>query len=374
MKKYILKIMMIIGSLVVISIPVYAQAEDNDVDAKVIKNLGTEEVKQENGITQEIQSVTIRILEGEYENEEHDVKYVLSENIENQNSKDELLEDNKIRVNIQESDGEISSISIQEITEKKDVFILLFVFLALVLLIGRKKAIKPIIICLLTVLSIYFIFIYSTSKGWNMLLMSFVTVLVVNIIISVILNGIGRKASIVVMSSMLGVAICGLTAFIYFKFTQLPERIWNISIFEFSFNIKELLNSGVVLTSSGICLYLSSIIANYLENLKREDRNINWKQLLKLGIEEGMNHFTNILYIPILLYLCSAITLIFVEISGTIYNETITMILVYLIHIGIGAIVTVPIASVLYSFMNRNKIFFKTKSDNIIEGQRSLKL
>ena len=347
MKKYILKIMMIIGSLVVISIPVYAQAEDNDVDAKVIKNLGTEEVKQENGITQEIQSVTIRILEGEYENEEHDVKYVLSENIENQNSKDELLEDNKIRVNIQESDGEISSISIQEITEKKDVFILLFVFLALVLLIGRKKAIKPIIICLLTVLSIYFIFIYSTSKGWNMLLMSFVTVLVVNIIISVILNGIGRKASIVVMSSMLGVAICGLTAFIYFKFTQLPERIWNISIFEFSFNIKELLNSGVVLTSSGICLYLSSIIANYLENLKREDRNINWKQLLKLGIEEGMNHFTNILYIPILLYLCSAITLIFVEISGTIYNETITMILVYLIHIGIGAIVTVPIASVL---------------------------
>ena len=374
MKKYILKIMMIIGSLVVISIPVYAQAEDNDVDAKVIKNLGTEEVKQENGITQEIQSVTIRILEGEYENEEHDVKYVLSENIENQNSKDELLEDNKIRVNIQENDGEISSISIQEITEKKDVFILLFVFLALVLLIGRKKAIKPIIICLLTVLSIYFIFIYSTSKGWNMLLMSFVTVLVVNIIISVILNGIGRKASIVVMSSMLGVAICGLTAFIYFKFTQLPERIWNISIFEFSFNIKELLNSGVVLTSSGICLYLSSIIANYLENLKREDRNINWKQLLKLGIEEGMNHFTNILYIPILLYLCSAITLIFVEISGTIYNETITMILVYLIHIGIGAIVTVPIASVLYSFMNRNKIFFKTKSDNIIEGQRSLKL
>lgn len=375
MKKYLLKIFISILCVITLAIPSHAQSEYNNVEAKVVKDLGIKEVKQENGITQMVQEVTIRILEGDYEQEEHDVQYILKENVENSNnSKDKLAENNKILVNIKEDDGEISSISIQEIVRQNNILFMALIFLILVVSIGRKNGIKIILICLFTALSIYYIFIFSISKGWNLLLMSFVTALCINIFNSIVLNGISKKTNIIVLCSMLGVVISGIIAFMYFKFMQLSGAILNVSIFNISLNIKELLYSGVILSSCGMCLYISSTISNYLEGLKKEDKNINWKQLFKLGIEKGTNLITNIIYIPILLYLCSAITLLIIHISNSIDSQNISIIIAYLVNISIGGIITIPITSFLYSFLNRNKIFYKAKSDNIIEGKRSLKL
>ena len=375
MKKFLLKIVITILCGIIFAIPSYANSEYNNVEAKVVKDLGIKEVKKDDGTTQIVQGVTIRILEGDYKQEEHDVEYVLKEDIDNSNnSKDKLMENNKILANIQEENGEITSINIQEIVRQNNIIFMILIFLILVLIVARKKGIKLILISIFTVLSIYYIFVCSISKGWNLLLMSFITALCINIFVSMILNGISKKTDIIVLCSMLGVIISGIIAFIYFKFMQLSGEILNVSIFNISLSIKELLYSGVILSSCGICLYISSAISNYLEGLKEEDKNINWKQLFKLGIEKGTNLITNIIYIPILLYLCSAITLLIIYISNSIYSPNISIIIAYLVNISIGGIITIPITSFLYSFLNRNKIFYKVKSDNIIEGKRSLKL
>ena len=87
-----------------------------------------------------------------------------------------------------------------------------------------------------------------------------------------------------------------------------------------------------------------------------------------------MNQINHMIYFHILLFLGSIATLIMLTISNNIHYQTVTVIIAYLINIEISSIITVPIISILYSFLNRNKMFYKTKSDNIIEGQRSLKL
>ena len=40
----------------------------------------------------------------------------------------------------------------------------------------------------------------------------------------------------------------------------------------------------------------------------------------------------------------------------------------------IGVILTVPITSIIYACINRNKTIYKTVSENKIEGKRSLKI
>ena len=271
MKKFLLKIVIAILCGITFAIPLYARSEYNNVEAKVVKDLGIKEVKKDDGTTKMVQEVTIRILEGDYEQEEHDVEYVLKEDIENSNnSKDKLMENNKILANIQEENGEITSIKIQEIVRQNNILFMILIFLILVLIVARKKGIRLILISIFTVLSIYYIFVCSISKGWNLLLMSFITALCINIFASMVLNGISKKTEIIVLCSMLGVIISGIIAFIYFKFMQLSGEILNVSIFNISLNIKELLYSGVILSSCGICLYISSAISNYLEGGRKK--------------------------------------------------------------------------------------------------------
>ena len=62
-----------------------------------------------------MQNVTIRILEGEYENEEYEMSYIISENVEDSiTSNIELKKDDNVLVNIEEKDGEVTNITYKE--------------------------------------------------------------------------------------------------------------------------------------------------------------------------------------------------------------------------------------------------------------------
>ena len=41
---------------------------------------------------------------------------------------------------------------------------------------------------------------------------------------------------------------------------------------------------------------------------------------------------------------------------------------------GVGIVYTVPITASIFAFVNRNKEVYKMKSENIVEGKRSLKI
>lgn len=374
MKKYLWKIILLFFCVLWIAHPIKAQNAYTNIEAKVIKTQGTEKIKKENEAFQEVQNVTIRILEGEYENEEYDVQYVLSESEKTANAKDPLVEDNRVLIDIQEEEGEISSITIQEIIKQNNLYLLLALCVALFLIVGRKKAVKPLGICMTTAFVIYFVFMAHLQKGWNLLLLSAITAVAFHVFVSIFINGIGRRATITIFASLISVGLSGIIAFFYYQYTKLSGQLFHISILNISVHIKDVFNASVILSSSGICFYLASVITQSLEKLKKEDKNITWKCLTKLGIEEGVSTFTNISYLPMLLCFCSATTLIAIAFTNNMNEEIISLILAYLIHVFIASMIVILIASFLYSFLNRNKIFYKMKSENIIEGQRSLKL
>lgn len=372
-KKLVIAILM---ALIVLTgiVQVYAQTEYESVKAQVVEDKGTQEVKQEDGTTKKTQSTEVRILEGEYENEEYEMEYVLTDDVESVNAKPDLKENDSVIVNIQEKDGEISSIQVQDIVRHNYIIYMGIIFLVLILIIGRKKAIRPILIFLIIVATVYFIFITNIQEGANIILMSVITSFIITLATSVIINGFNKKMLMVVICAIIEIGISGIFVYVLFDILKLSGEMMNVEISNISINIKSLVCSGAIITCSGVCTMLAGLIINYLENIKKADQGITVRALFICGLDKGMDIITKIIGILVLLYLCGAPTLVTFITEEGFNNETVLTIISYLFIVSISAVITVPVASIIYSVLNKNKMFYKVKSDNIIKGQRSLKL
>lgn len=371
--KLVVSILIILVALTSI-VSVYAQSEYEGVKAQIVEDKGVQETKQEDGTIKKTQSTEVRILEGEYENEEYEMEYVLTEDANSINAKPDLKENDSVIVNIQEKDGEVSSIEVQEIVRHNYIIYMAIIFLILLIIVGRKKAIKPVLIFSIIVASVYFIFINNIQKGVNIILMSIVTSFIITLALSIVINGFNKKMLMVVICSVIGMGVSGILVYILFDILKLSGEMMNVEISNISINIKALVCSGAIITCSGVCAILAGLIIKYLEGIKREEQDISVKQLFICGLDKGIDMVTKMIGVVVLLYLCGATTLVTFVTEEGFNNETVMTIISYLFIICTCAVITIPVASIIYSTLNKNKMFYKTKSDNIIKGQRSLKL
>ena len=141
MKKNITIIVVAIFIILSIVLPVYAEGETSDVKAKIVTNSGIENIQKENKPTKKVQNVKVRILEGEYENEEYDMQYVISEEAESITSNVELKEDDNVLVRIEEKEGEITNINY---IETVNINYTLYIVGAVLLIILFREIVDPI--------------------------------------------------------------------------------------------------------------------------------------------------------------------------------------------------------------------------------------
>ena len=375
MNKKIIAIVLLILIISAQFMTLYAKDEFANIKAKVVKLDKIEDVAQdeEASTTKRIQKVTIKILEGEYENEEYELDYTISENINNKNSKAQLKDNQVIFVTIESNDGEISNVKVIE-SSRQNYFIYMIVFSCLlILLIGKKKAIKPLILFSFLVLYI-FLYVISVKNNSNIIFMTFVFSTLINITITISMNGFSSKTISSMFSCLVGSFLSGIIIFTLYNVTGLNGNIMNVEIGNVAIGLKELIASGVILTSTGICSISASVLTKELEGLKVLNPEIKVKELYKKGNEKGIEHITKIFSFIILIYLCNSMLLVSYIQNYTINNENIFITILYLFSIFISSLLIIPIVSFTYVEMNKYKIYYKTKSSNIRDGQRSLKL
>lgn len=375
MNKKIIAIVLLILIISAQFMTLYAKDEFANIKAKVVKLDKIEDVTQdeEASTTKRIQKVTINILEGEYENEEYELDYTISENINNKNSKAQLKDNQVIFVTIESNDGEISNVKVIE-SSKQNYFIYMIVFSCLlILLIGKKKAIKPIVLFSFLILYV-FLYVISVKNNSNIIFMTFVFSTLINITITISMNGFSSKTISSMFSCLVGSFLSGIIIFTLYNVTGLNGNIMNVEIGNVSIGLKELIASGAILTSTGICSISASVLTKELEGLKVLNPEIKVKELYKKGNEKGIEHVTKIFSFIILIYLCNSMLLVSYIQNYTINNENIFITILYLFSIFISSLLIIPIVSFTYVELNKYKIYYKTKSSNIIDGQRSLKL
>lgn len=276
MKKYISVIILLIVGITMISQIVYAQDEYSTIKAKVIKNDVIEKVKQDEGTEKQIQKVTIRVLEGEYKNEEYEMNYIISEDTNSIASNTELKENSNILVEIEEKDGEIVNINYKETTNQNyTLYIIGAILILLLLILSRKRAI---IVYLVIILSVSYIFVFGMQQGWNLILIASVLSLVITIALFISTNGIKIKAIVMILKAILGTAISGILMYLLFDFMGLNDM--NVKITESLVNIKDLICSATMLFACGIYNVIA-ISEQYIFNANKKPYKIKSDNIIE---------------------------------------------------------------------------------------------
>ena len=265
-------------------IPVYAQKDFNSVEAKVIKNKGVQEVKLEDGTIKKEQNTEIRILEGEYEHEEYEMIYLISEDANSLTLNAELKKDDIILVSIEEKDGEVTSVTYKEILNRNYyLYAILVTLIVLAIVMARKNAIKPLIAFIVSILLVLGGFILAINQKWNLILISSLVSLVVTVFIAIKVNGINKKTLVMIGCSIVGTAIAGIISYILFDILKLTNI--NIKISESFINIKEIFVTAtilfggvladiIVLSSLNIFIFLNKPYKRKSDNIIEGQRSL----------------------------------------------------------------------------------------------------
>ena len=269
MKKSIISFL-IIFLILGIGLSVYANEEKTNAKAKVIETQEIIEVKQENSEDiQKIHEVKVRILEGEYKNEEYDLEYTLAESADDIYTKSELQKNSKIIVTLEEKDGEVTSVSFKENISYGYIICTVILGLLILLLMLQKKSIKPLIISAIIVLSIGGIFMINAYKDFDLLITTIIVSLIDIILISLLISGLNKKMFVTVVFTIIEVIITAMIMYILVNVMQISGNILCSGLIKAHVDINNLLIAIGILTSSIIGVILSGIIMNITEDASK---------------------------------------------------------------------------------------------------------
>ncbi len=354
------------------------------IKAKIIEAGKSYKRDNGNGGTEYVQNVKIKILEGDEKDEKFDAIYVMTYDLENKIVGYELSEGNTVYIAIQEENGEIK-VTVQDVIRQNYLFGLVLFFFASIILVGRKKGIKAIIGLLITVLAVIFVLLATIFKGYNAILVSIGTCFIIIILTFAIIGGWNKKTISAALGTLGGVVLAGIIATIFGYIAKLSgagkeEAIMLSIASSVPFNFRDLLFAEILVSALGACMDVGMSIASSLSELKTKNPTMSGKELFKSGMNIGGDMIGTMTNTLILSFLGSSLLLILLYMSSNvsftevINIEAIATEAVCALSGSIGIVYTVPITAAIFSFINRNKEVYKIKSENIVEGKRSLKI
>ena len=361
------------------------ESDENSVNvrAKIIE-AGDIYEKEENGINGKYQDLTLRILDGNRKEEKVETTKKIEYDSINKKDERKLNEGDIVYIRYIEKDGEISNIQVGDYVRQYYLLGLLAIFLISIIAICRKKAIKPIICLAIIFLAIYLIYGLNVSKGYNAILFSLITAIVITALIFFINIGLNKMALSGMIGTGSGIVIATGLMLLVWYFARLGGDLtmYFMSLFKMDegINMMSLYVSGTLIAALGGCISLSLKIVNNLGRIKIENPTMGLKDLFKNGMKIGREEIGNILYTLLFVYLGTLLTSIVFSMKSSssfidlINSGIVSPVIMSLISCFIGIVFVIPISSIVFAFFYKDKAIYKVKSDNIVEGKRTLKI
>lgn len=355
-----------------------------NANAKVIEIGEVKKVKT-GTVEDTVQEVTIEIIDGEYEAREFTTDYILSYDIDGKILAYELEVGNRVSVELAKNEDGTVVATVQDVQRDTYVYFMFIVFLASVILVGGKQGVKAVIGLLITIFAIYFILVKGIFAGGNPIFFSIATSAVIIILTFLVIGGISRKIITAAIGTLGGVVMSGIMAAIFSHLAKLSGACedaiqLSINMTTVTFNFRDLIFAGIVVSALGACMDVGMSIASSLDEIKNKTKDISWQELFKSGMSIGRDVIGTMTNTLILAYVGGALKLILlfmacnINIVEILNKEVIAEEIISAIAGSMGVVYTVPITAFVYGFLNRNKTAYKTVSDNKLDGKRSLKI
>ena len=242
---------------------------------------------------------------------------------------------------------------------------LISLFLVLVVLIGQRKGVFAILSLSIKLCILIFALIPLIKSGFSPILGASLISILSTFLTIVFVSGFNNKSLSACLGTIGGIIVSGLIGAFFVSqahLSGLMEQETSALYAQFpAIKITELISAGVLIGALGACMDVAISIASALNELKEAAPNMQFKDLLKSGMNIGQDIMGTMINTLILAYLGSSlpIVILITQIQATyLFNmELMVKELILSIVGSIGLVLTIPftalISSYLYTKYNR---------------------
>lgn len=359
-KRYIV---LLISLLLIFSSLTFAEEEIEEPEfltakAKVIEVISdTKDSKDDDlstDLSYRVQKARIKILNGKFKNKEFTIEHSISGNF----AYDIVLEPgSKVMVSLEENTTDDPTVYVTDFVRDTYLLILVVVFISLLIVIGGLKGFKSVITLLITGVMILFVMMPLILKGYNPIIVTILSAMFIALITFFIIGGINAKSIAALVGTTGGVVVAGMVSYIIgsvVNLTGLSSEEAGMLMYipqEVSFDFRSLLFSGIIVGTLGAVMDVAMSISSSMYELRLISPDIEYKSLVKSGLNIGKDIMGTMSNTLILAYTGSSIPLLLLFMS---YNTPVSKILnldliateiVRALVGSIGLVIAIPITA-----------------------------
>lgn len=318
----------------------------------------------------EAKLVTLEILTGELKGEVVEIQHLMPGNYAYDMP---VKPGDKVLVALEYNDEGILEIHITEYVRDTYVYGIIALFIALLVIVGRKTGLKSVLTLGLTIAVIMKFLLPGILRGYSPILLTVLSSLIITLITILIIGGLNLKSVSAIIGIFAGVMVAGLIAYVIgskVRLTGLSNEEAMMLLYipqNIDFDFKGLLFSGIILGSLGAVMDVGMSVASAMEEVKRVNPMVSAKELVLSGMNVGKDIMGTMSNTLILAYVGSAIPLLLLFMA---YESSILKILnldiiateiVRAVAGTIGIILAIPITALAGGILYNKFGISKTK-------------
>jgi uncharacterized membrane protein len=239
------------------------------------------------------------------------------------------------------------------------VYWLAIIFAIVVIVIGKLKGVRALIVLALTFFIILKFIIPKILSGSSPLLISIIGSLFILILAVYITEGLKRKSTLVIISVFISLLIIGLLSVLFTSLTKLTgfasdEALYLVGFASQTVNMQGLLLAGIIIGALGVLDDVVITQISLVQELKIANTQLSKKQLYTKAMKVGISHMASMVNTLFLAYAGASLPLLLlfsmsssVGLSNALNNEMITTEIVRTLIGSIGLVLSIPIATLL---------------------------
>ena len=337
------------------------------VRAKVLEVIDSDLTEEGNipGVYAGTQELKIEILSGKFKGQ----KLILTNSrLHSDLVYDVVAEDGmEIVLAVKEREGESPSIGVDTYARDKVLYILIFLFVFVLIVVGRIKGLMALISLIITGLLIAFFMLPLMFKGYSPILLAIITATIVIFLSLMLIGGFNKKSLAAVIGTSAGVVIAGIISLISGKLAHLTGITGEASeqlvyiVSDFPINIKGIMFAGIIISSLGAVMDVGMSIASVIFEIHNKAPELNKAELFKSGMNVGKDIMGTMANTLILAFAgCSLSIMILLMAYNMPYFRainlnTVSTEIIQGLSGTIGLVLTVPITSLISALFIENK-------------------
>lgn len=366
-----MKKILVLILLCFIIIPSFAFADGEvDLDRTMEKGVVVhiEEEDAPHDFISKTQIVSVEILGGKHKGEVVVIENYLSDSYV---MDIEVEVGQKVLLSIEEyPDGTIEYYITSEVRDTY-IYILIAVFAAALIVVGRMQGLKTIITLCVTMFFIFMVELPLLLRGYHAVLVTVVVAIFITVITVTVISGLTKKTFTSIVGTTIGVVIAGGLSILISHQVKLTgmsseEAVMLLNVQGVEFNFQHLLFSAILLGALGAIMDVAMSIASSIEEMHNIDPSLSKRALFNSGMRVGRDIMGTMANTLILAYTGSMLPLLLLFMANTdsfvrmINLDIVATEIIRSIAGSIGLVLTIPVTGVIAVFLIKDGRFNKS--------------